>query len=68
LKELKAQYNKLLQRYEGAEAYIDSDERTPEEVEKWMPEFSKIVNQLNKLLAEIVEHTPDEAVNGFKEE
>ena len=67
MNELKQQYNNLLARYNGAESYIDSKERTPEEVEKWLPEFCRIVKQLCALLNKIGEHTADEAVHGFKE-
>ena len=49
-----------------AEVYIDNPERTEKEIDKWMPEFVKIVAQLNLLLAQIGTHTAEEAINGFK--
>ncbi|CDX01273.1 Hypothetical protein DPCES_1386 [Desulfitobacterium hafniense] len=61
----KLQYNQILERYKKAELWLDSPMRTEPEVQKWMPEFEKIVDQLNLLLFAIGEHTTDEAVNGF---
>lgn len=62
----KLQYNQILERYKKAEAWLDFPQRTEPEVQKWMPEFEKIVGQLNLLLFAIGEHTTDEAVNGFE--
>ena len=67
LQTLKTQYNTLLNRYKAAEAYIDDKQRTPEEIDKWMPSFLQIVKQLNLTLARIGPHTASEAVHGFKE-
>lgn len=65
INQYKLQYNQILERYKKAEAWLDFPGRTELEVQKWMPEFEKIVDQLNLLLAVIGEHTTDEAVNGF---
>jgi len=65
-KTLRQQYNEILTRYMTAEVYIDSTERTEKEIDKWMPEFLKIVAQINLLLAQIGTHTAEEAINGFK--
>lgn len=62
------QYNKLLERYRKGEAYVDGPDISPQELERWMPEFLKIIKDLNLLLYKIGEHTPDEAINGFKKE
>jgi len=67
LNNYKQQYNKLLERYQKGEAYVDGPDISHQELEKWMPEFLKIVKDLNLLLHKIGEHTPDEAINGFKE-
>lgn len=68
MNDLKQQYNKLLKRYKDAEAYIDDKQRSQQELDKWLPEFCKIVRELNFILAKIGPHEPDEAVNGFKED
>ena len=66
INQYKLQYNQILERYKKAEAWLDSPGRTEPEVQKWMPEFEKIVDQLNLLLFAIGEHTTDEAANGFR--
>ncbi|HHY26431.1 MAG TPA: hypothetical protein GX523_06735 [Desulfitobacterium dehalogenans] len=65
---IKLQYNKILERYKTAEAWLDSPKRVDREIQKWMPEFEKIVDQINLLLFAIGDHTTDEAMNGFKME
>lgn len=66
INQYKLQYNQILERYKKAEAWLDSPERTEPEVQKWMSEFEKIVDQLNLLLFAIGEHAMDEAVSGFE--
>ena len=49
-KELKKEYNNLLQRHMKAAVYMD-DEKVPiQDREKWMPEFQKIGYHLNRML------------------
>lgn len=64
---LRTQYNTLLNRYKAAEAYIDNPTRTAADIQRWMPEFLRIVKDLNLILARIGPHTASEAVHGFKE-
>lgn len=66
LRTYKLQYNKALERYRKAEAWLDDPKRTDNEVERWGVEFQKVVSTLELLLWKIGEHTPDESVNGFK--
>jgi thiamine kinase-like enzyme len=63
---LKQQFNQLLQRCNKAEKFIDDPKRTEEELNKWMPEFLKIIAQLSALLEKIGEHTPEDVEHGFK--
>ena len=66
LRTLKLLYNKTLERFSKAEAYMDNKDVPEKERDRWEPEFLKIVEQLNLLLIRIGEHTPEESVNGFK--
>lgn len=63
---LKLQYNKVLERYSKAEAYMDNDSIPSVDRERWAPEFIKIIDQLNNVLNRIGEHTSEEAIHGFK--
>jgi hypothetical protein len=62
--EMKKQYNALLTREKRAEKFFEI--ATPEEVEKWIPEFNKIVEGLSALLGKIPDMTQEEIFNGFK--
>ena len=66
MEELKNQYNSLLIRCIRAELYMDNPENPEEVKEKYMPEFKKIIHQLNNLLEHIGEYTHDEVCNGFQ--
>lgn len=63
--DLKSHYNDLLAREKKGEAYIDDPVRTPGEVEKWMPEFNKILAELNNTLGRIGSFTAEEITHGF---
>lgn len=62
---LKAQYNELLIREKRGEEVLDDPVRTSEEIEKWMPEFQKILTTLNNTLAQIGSYSTEEVLNGF---
>lgn len=62
---LKEQYNELLVRERRGEEVLDDPVRTPEEIEKWMPEFKKILGALNNTLAQIGSYSTEEVLNGF---
>lgn len=62
---LKSQYNELLSRERRGEKVLDDPVRTPEEIEKWMPEFQKILAELNNTLVKIGSYTTEEVLNGF---
>ena len=61
-KELKRQYNYLLQRYYNGCNYLHNN---PKEWYKYLPEVTKLLNILNKIL-EKVPATNEEVLNGFK--
>lgn len=63
--DLKARYNELLIREKRGEECLDDPSRTTEEIEKWMPEFKKILAGLNNTLAQIGKYTTEEVLNGF---
>lgn len=63
--DLKSHYNELLAREKRGEEYLDDPTRTPDEVQKWMPEFRKILAALNDTLAQIGSFTAVEVVYGF---
>ena len=65
--ELKRQYNELLKREKKAEAYLDSPDRTPEEIARWTPEFQHVLKELNDLLQRIGTCTAKEVCYGFEE-
>ncbi len=65
--ELKRKYNELLAREKKAEKYIDDPARTPKEIEKWMPEYRRILAELNELLGRIGTCTAKEVCYGFEE-
>jgi hypothetical protein len=65
--DLKLQYNSLLRREQAGEKYLDDPIRTDAEVNKWMPEFNKILAGLNSIIDEIGLYncTAEERLNGF---
>lgn len=65
INDLKSHYNELLAREKRGEEYLDAPFRTSDEVEKWMPEFKKILVALNDTLAQIGTFTAIEVVHGF---
>ena len=65
INDLKSYYNELLAREKRGEEYLDNPARTPDEVDKWMPEFKKILIDLNDTLARIGGFTAVEVVYGF---
>lgn len=65
INDLKSHYDELLAREKRGEEYLDDPARTPDEIEKWMPEFRKILVALNDTLAKIGSFTAIEVVYGF---
>lgn len=67
---IKDEYNKFLTRFRRASKWLDDPARTPEEIEKWMPEFQGIIKHLGELLVKMqksgIKYTQDEVLNGFK--
>ena len=68
--EFKKKYNSLLARERKAEQYFENPERTPEEIDKWLPELQKIIIQLSLAMQEYKrltgkEMTKEEVLNGF---
>jgi hypothetical protein len=69
LKELKINYNKLLQREKKAEGYLNK--ATDKQLESWLPEFIKITVDLSKMMWQFKdlagrEMTIEESLEGFK--
>lgn len=67
---LRKEYNKVLARWNNATRYLESPERTPEEVDQWLPEYESILKQRQALCYKIcqlsgVEPTGEEFENGF---
>lgn len=65
INDLRSRYNELLIREKRGEEYLDGAVRTSDEVDKWMPEFKKILVELNSTLGQIGSFTIVEALNGF---
>lgn len=65
--QIRLEYNKLLEREQKAEIWMDNPRRTDEEVTKWMPLFNEILVGLNRLIGEIgLQNSSElERVNGF---
>jgi hypothetical protein len=65
--ELKQQYNTLLMRQYKGQVYLD-DTSKPDR-EKWLPEYQKVVEELNGILSELqrlgVTVTEREVLGGF---
>lgn len=62
---LKRQYNELLWRFYKAEMFLDNQEISPKEREKYIPQAKEVIIGLNELLQQIGTHTEHEALNGF---
>lgn len=68
---LKQNYNKALERWNKATAYLENPIRTPEEIDKWLPEYESILKHRQELCREIeecsrVRPTLEEFENGFE--
>lgn len=66
---LKANYNKLLKRWNDGTEYLEN-KATPEQIDKWLPEYELILKQRNALCMEIwqqtgIKPTIEEFENGF---
>lgn len=71
LKILKTEYNKVLERWDKATEYLENPIRTQNEIDKWLPEYEKILKQRNCLIIEIwtesgIKPTIEEYEGGFK--
>ena len=64
--DIKREYNQILEREQKAEVYFDRQEIPQEEKEKHIPEYKKILYQLNNLLKVISRYAKDEILHGFK--
>lgn len=68
---IKGEYNEYLSRYKKASRWIDDPKRTMEEIEKWLPEFERIIAHLGELLLEMqkmgINYSDDEVLKGFVE-
>jgi len=65
MNELKQRYNNLLENYmKGNDALVAAKDK-PEEEKKVMEGLAKLQKQMEDLLLQIGEYTPEDAVNGF---
>lgn len=62
----KRKYNKLLERHKKAEAYLENENIEYEKRKKWLPEYERILSQLNYLLWRIGDYKKEEILGGFK--
>lgn len=66
---LKQEYNALLMRQYKAVAYLDDDNNSAADREKWIPTYKKIIEELWVIICEIeslgYKPTEDEAWGGF---
>jgi hypothetical protein len=53
---LKTEYNKVLQRWDKATKFLEG-EATAEEIDKWLPDYEKILKQRNALIMDIWEYS-----------
>ena len=69
LKEFKIAYNKLVLRHKKAEAYLNNNDIPMADREKYLPEFRKLLNNINKAIEDFnangIEMTADEILEGF---
>lgn len=68
---LKNEYNRVLAKWNKATAYIESKDRTPQEVDKWLPDYEAILKQRQALCMEIWQEsgnkpTVEEFEKGFR--
>lgn len=66
--ELKQEYNTVLTREKKAEVWISK--ATNEQIDKWLPEYDKIIRQLGSIIIKIentenIKLTDKEILNGF---
>jgi len=71
VKTLKIEYNKVIARWNKATEYIESKDRTPQEVDKWLPDYEAILKQRQALCMDIwqesgIKPTVEEFENGFR--
>lgn len=71
--EFKQKYNDLLTREKKGAAYIDEPARTPREINKWLPIYMKICEELSEymMIYKSIEHKEmsiEQVLEGFKEE
>lgn len=57
VKTLKIEYNKVIARWNKATEYIESKGRTPQEVDKWLPDYEFILKQRQALCMDIWEYS-----------
>jgi hypothetical protein len=66
---LKIEYDRLFAREKRAEAFLDDASIPQERRERYVPQFERLLDGLNRLIAEIAaaghDMTRDEIVNGF---
>lgn len=70
LADLKEKYNKTISREQKAREWLDK--ATEKQLEKWLPEYHKIVNELSLMMQEYKaltnkEMTDKQVFEGFKE-
>lgn len=67
--ELKQEYNKYLLRHSKAFIYLEDNNISINEREKWLPEYKRIVYHLNRILNKLelkgVHYTLIEGLGGF---
>lgn len=70
-KEFKEKYNGLLTREKNGRNYIDNPARTKDDLDKFIPLYMKICDELSKMIEiyewiEKKEISPENALEGFK--
>ena len=69
MNELKQTYNKHLQRFNKACAYLDAPERTEAEAMKWKPQFDELCRNMSQCINEMdklkIKYTEDDLIRGF---
>jgi len=66
IRALKTSYNKLMDRYNKAEEYLDNDKIPLEIREQWIPKFKEILFKMEEILIKIDHATKEEILEGFK--
>jgi hypothetical protein len=71
MNEIKQQYNKHLQRFNKACAYLMAEDRIQAEVDKWTPAFNELCRDMSECINEIdklgIKYEEDELFRGFVE-